>query len=238
MFQINIVFLRESRLKPVLRHELLRPQSNISRYGTLGKYMKIPLLNFYITNRLGLCWGCSNSLCHCLASPSESAGRMAQRHGPAFLQKLGRVQPPPLPPWLNYHTVSSITLWSKASTGWRETSLMHTQPVLQQMHHPSSSPVALQPKKLHAFAAYRHHTSKPQKMCTWCVSLSRCQVTKVYWIYIYIYICHLYMHTHNKHVRYANSIKIHMQYSTDAYTNSYSIFIFNIIWRSVHICNP
>ena len=108
-----------------------------------GHFGKIPLLNFYITNRWGLYWGCSNSLCHCLASPSESAGRMAQRHGPAFLQgrrpKLVRVQPSPLPPWLNYHTVCSNPLWSEASTGWRETSLMHTQPVLQHMAHPSSS---------------------------------------------------------------------------------------------------
>lgn len=180
-----------------------------------GHFGKIPLLNFYITNRWGLYWGCSNSLCHCLASPSESAGRMAQRHGPAFLQgrrpKLVRVQPPPLPPWLNYRTVCSIPLWSKASTGWRETSLMHTQPVLQHMDHPSSSQwlCSRGTSCVRGVPAPHKQTSADVQMMCLCL---QSQVTKV--CTICIHICHLYIHTHNKHVWYANSIKIHIQYST------------------------
>lgn len=78
------------------------------------------------------------------------------------------------------------------------------------------APSGFAARELHAFAAYRHHTSKPQQMCTWSVCGSRVRWQKC----VCIHICHLYIHTRN-------NFMCDMQIQSKFNQNSYSIFI---IW--------
>ena len=47
------------------------------------------------------------------------------------------------------------------------------------------APSGFAARELHAFAACRHHTSKPQQMCKWCVCVSRVRRQKCV-LYVYI----------------------------------------------------